>query len=150
MAIIQWLQLMNLLHAFSSISETEELAEIVWVTVDGVESSPLPVLSGVPQGSVLGPLLFLIYINDLPTIVCDTLSHLNMFADDILLYQVITCATDYALLQEVIHCIERWSSENYLNLNISKCKCMIVLCKQSPPLPEISLQLFGSSYSGES
>ena len=55
------------------------------VAVDGVESDPLPVLSGVSQGSVLGPLLFLIYINDLPDAIQDEFSHLNLFANDLLL-----------------------------------------------------------------
>ena len=59
------------------------------VAVDGVESDSLPVLSGVPQGSVLGPLLFLIYINDLPAAVEGTSSCLNLFADDVLLHDVI-------------------------------------------------------------
>ena len=61
------------------------------VAMDGVESDPLPVFSGVPQGSVLGPLLFLIYINDHPAGVEDTLSCLNLFADYVLLYRIITC-----------------------------------------------------------
>ena len=114
------------------------------VAVDGVESDPLPVLSGVPQGSVLGPLLFLIYINNLPDAIQDELAHLNLFADDILLYRIITCAVDYLLLQEMIHRIEQWSTENYLSFNTSKCKYMIVSRKRNPPEPYVPLQLFGS------
>ena len=48
-------------------------------------SDPLPVLSGMPQGLVLDPLLFLTYINDLSGIVCNTVSSVNLFADDVLL-----------------------------------------------------------------
>ena len=113
--------------------------------MDGVESDPLPVLSGVPQGSVLGPLLFLIYINDLPAAVEGTSSCLSLFADDVLLYRIITCAADYLLLQEMIRHIEQWSTKNYLNFNSSKCKYMVVSHKRAPLVPDVSLLLFGSA-----
>ena len=112
------------------------------VAVDGVECDPLPVLSGVPQGSVLGPFL---YINDLPAAVEDNMANLNLFADDVLLYRIITCIADYLLLQEIIYHIEQWSTENFLSFNSSKCKYMVVSRKKNPLIPDIPLQLFGSA-----
>ena len=57
-----------------------------WVVVEGETSSPAQVLSGVPQGSVLGPLLFLIYIDEVTTNSLSQSSWCNLFADDLLLY----------------------------------------------------------------
>ena len=63
------------------------------VTVNGAESTERPVLSGIPQGSVLGPMLFVIYINDLPdSVLGDPLSFL--FADDTKLFNTINCVDD--------------------------------------------------------
>ena len=56
------------------------------VVLDGQESTSKPVLSGVPQGTVLGPLLFLIYINDMPDLLLEG-TELRLFADDSLLIQ---------------------------------------------------------------
>ena len=61
------------------------------VVMDGEESNACDVLSGVPQGSVLGPVLFLLYIND---IITDVDSKINLFADDCALYREIKSAED--------------------------------------------------------
>jgi len=66
------------------------------VVLDGKTSNPVPVLSGVPQGTVLGPLMFLLYIND---ITKDIDSPLHMFADDCLLYRIIESTEDATKLQ---------------------------------------------------
>ena len=67
------------------------------VVVDGAKSPACKVTSGVPQGSVLGPTLFLIYIND---IVLNVKSEIRLFADDILLYRTIKNPNDHEILQE--------------------------------------------------
>ena len=74
-----------------------------------------------------------------------TLSHLNLFADDVLLYRTVACAADFLLLQQVIGCIEQWSTDNYLDFNISKCKYMIISRKRNPLEPAAPLTLFGSA-----
>ena len=67
------------------------------VVLDGTESLPGPVLSGVPRGTVLGPILFLIYIYDLPDGV--THSTVRLFADDCILYRHVTDKSDINRLQ---------------------------------------------------
>ena len=78
------------------------------VGVNGSSSDALPVLSGVPQGSVVGPLLFLIYIDEIKSITLSPGSHLTLYADDMLFYRPITNSADYALLQEDINRLSMW------------------------------------------
>ena len=67
------------------------------VVIEGQKSSPSPVTSGVPQGTVLGPLLFLAYINDMPECVT---SKIKLFADDSLVYRKVQQSSDCRALQQ--------------------------------------------------
>lgn len=84
-------------------------------------SSSVPVTSGVPQGSVLGPLLFLIFINDLPKRVS---SKIRLFADDCVIYRKITNDADRHALQTDLEEVTTWCSSWLMSLNASKTKLM--------------------------
>ena len=91
------------------------------VVVDGVISSEVHVLSGVPQGSVLGPLLFLIYTNGITKILD---SKITLYADDILLFKPIRKKEDYKDIQQDIDTLYTWSASSRLIFNPEKCKYM--------------------------
>jgi len=84
-------------------------------------SSRGDVISGIPQGSVLGPILFLIFINDLPEVVH---SSVKLFADDTKLYRRIESETDCVRLQEDLDSLANWSEKWLLRFNPIKCKSM--------------------------
>ena len=80
------------------------------VVVDGEESDSIPVNSGVPQGSVLGPIIknFLAYINDLPKEIC---SQVRLFTDDTALYLTIKSEEDSSALQKDLNTLSVWESK---------------------------------------
>ena len=100
------------------------------VVCEGKTSSPLPVTSGVPQGTVLGPLLFLIYVNDMPENLHSTV---KLFADDALLYGVIESDIDCDHLQEDLYKLEQWQNLLQMDFNPEKCKILCISKKRCPP-----------------
>lgn len=81
-------------------------------------SSWKPVISGVPQGSILGPVLFLIFVNDLPASVESTA---KLFADDTKLYRLISSYDDCEILQKDLNILSAWSRIWLLKFNAVKC-----------------------------
>ena len=91
------------------------------VVLDGCHSEWTDVVGGVPQGSVLGPLLFLVYVNDLPDVVhCDV----KLFADDTKLFTKVQSYSDAARLQSDLETLLRWSNTWLMPFNQSKCKVL--------------------------
>ena len=89
-----------------------------YVSVGQSVSSVLPVLSGVPQGSILGPLLFLIFVNDLPASISS--SFVLLFADDAKCLMPISTMSDCLLLQDDVSRLVQWSNTWNLLLNEQK------------------------------
>ena len=88
------------------------------VLVGGRMSDPVQVTSGVPQGSVLGPTLFILFINDI--VDCVTNSSIRLFADDTLVYHPITNSNDMTLLQTDLDNLFQWGQSNGMLFNAKK------------------------------
>ena len=89
------------------------------VVIEGQESCSIKVTSGVPQGTVLAPLLFLCYINNLPS---QLKSEVKEYADDFLLYSTINCHTDCLALQNDLDLLQRWAEDWEMQFNLTKCE----------------------------
>ena len=95
-----------------------------FVTVNGAQSKTETIRYGVPQGSILGPLLFIIYINDIPEIA--PFAKFILYADDANI--ILTCDSIESVVRELNHLIENlviWVKLNGLSLNLKKTKYMI-------------------------
>lgn len=91
------------------------------VRIGAATSNWADVLSGIPQGSVLGPTLFLIYINDLPEVVHNIA---KLFADDTKLYKQIVDDSSCISIQDDLNELANWSEKWQLKFNAGKCKAM--------------------------
>ena len=88
------------------------------VLLEGKRSTTADVISGVPQGTVLGPLLFLTFINDMPQ---QTKSEIRLFADDSLLLRRIRSPQDTEILQNDLTALEKWEKDWQMEFNPNKC-----------------------------
>ena len=104
------------------------------VTIDGFHSTWSDTEAGVPQGSVLGPYLFLLYIND---IVENISSNIRLFADDTSLFTVIENADSIKTLNEDIYRITKWSKDWLIILNHVKTSTMTFTWKKDSNLPDV-------------
>ncbi|KAK7089679.1 hypothetical protein V1264_024363 [Littorina saxatilis] len=98
------------------------------VVVEGEASEEAAVLSGVPQGTVLGPLMFLCHINDLPE---STKSTVRLFADDCLLYREIHTSHDHLTLKADLKQLEIWAKKWGMRFNAQKCYILSSRSKSS-------------------
>ena len=109
------------------------LTNRIQTVCSGVSSPPKQVVSSVPQGTVLGPLLFLLYGNDLTSeLECPT----RLFADDCLLHITITTAADMDKLQSDLKTLEKWQDIWQIEFNRSKCFIMCISKQKNPPTRE--------------
>ena len=122
-------KLLQKLESYGIIGHTKDWIENLLkdrsqeVVINNSHSSSKTVLSGVPQGSVLGPTLFLIYINDLPEVADTTV---KLFADDTKTYNVITKVEDQTKLQSTTDKFLKWSRKWSLEFNEKNAKDSIL------------------------
>src|SRR5207245_1993760 len=95
------------------------------VRIGSSTSKPQNVLSGVPQGSVLGPFLFLIFINDLPSIL-DPIVTCKLFADDFKSYNLDDYRINPLSTQNALNSLNNWAATWQLQLAIPKCGSMLI------------------------
>lgn len=100
------------------------------VLIEGCNSEWKPVTSGVPQGSILGPFLFLLFINDMPNSI--TSASTALFADDCKVFKSVHSLDDCASLQNDLSAMHAWSQKWQMSFNVTKCKVLTITRSRSP------------------
>ena len=100
------------------------------VVVGGAKSSMMAVKSGVPQGSILGPLLFVLFINDMFSCISQG-TNIALYADDTKIWREILSCSDNFILQQDIDKLFEWSSMNKMNFHKKKCKVLSVTLQRN-------------------
>ena len=100
------------------------------VVVGGAISSSLSVKSGVPQGSILGPLLFVLFINDMFSCISEG-TDIALYADDTKIWRDICSYNDHFILQNDINNLYKWSIENRMTFHPKKCKVLSVTLQRN-------------------
>ncbi|MEW8548207.1 MAG: reverse transcriptase family protein, partial [Candidatus Thiodiazotropha sp.] len=108
------------------------------VVLDGAASTDSPVLSGVPQGTVLGPLMFLLYINDIGAKISPQTT-IKLFADDALLYRTIDSPSDELQLQHDLDTMIDWSKTWLMRFNAKKCHLLKITRQRKTPQTKYSI-----------
>lgn len=130
----------------SSLIKSYLLDRKQFVHLNGQSSSMETIKCGVPQGSILGPLLFCIFINDLPLIFKNTDVKCEMFADDNTLYNSNkTMQQVQTSLQKGLDLVQDWCLENRMTLNANKTKSMVITTRQKHQRQRLELILNVSS-----
>ncbi len=93
------------------------------VTLNGESSTFSDVLSGVPQGSILGPLFFVLFINDIVNVI-DENTLILLYADDLKIFREVKCQNDQLILQQDIDSLVNWSVLNKIRFHPGKCKVL--------------------------
>ena len=102
------------------------------VVLGNTKSEYKSVLSGVPQGSILGPILFVLFINDLPNGLSDG-TNLALYADNTKIWRNINSDNDHEILQgDIVH-LNNWASQNMMTFHPQKCK-VVSVSHREPPL----------------
>ena len=96
-----------------------------YVGIGGEKSGTRKVTSGVPQGSILGPLLFTIFINDIVDCVSDG-TNIALYADDTKIWRIISGWNDHEILQRDIDALHNWSLSNKMKFHPLKCKALSI------------------------
>ena len=105
------------------------------VFISGYLSEQLQVLSGVPQGPILGPTLFVLFLNDIVSVISPD-TNILMYADDTKIWRKIFCEYNHTTLQKDIDNLMDWAVQNKMNFHPSKTKVLMV-SKSKPPLIDI-------------
>ena len=111
------------------------------VVLNGIRSEILNVHSGVSQGSILGPLLFVLFRDDIFQCI-DSNTKIALFTDDTKIWKQIHTETDCGTLQKDIDAIHEWCADNKMKLNREKCKALIITAADTTWLEELPLSKF--------
>ena len=110
-----------------------------FVALGGACSSLTDVTSGVPQGSILGPLLFLVAFNGIFSLPLSPSSTITGYADDATYSKEISSDEDLVSASSDLDCINGWIKDNGFCLNAAKVKAMVISRRKDPPVPSLVL-----------